>query len=646
MMKNLLFLLFSFFLLNSIYGQEVYMSTSFDDGMPDGWSVDGEWTFGSASEVSSQFFNVPDDGSGFACFNDDGLGQGAVGGGRLITAPIDLTEVTGDVYLLMNSYFPNLDYQGSDERAIVHISTDMGTTWEELTELVGRGGVIGPEWMNMSDYAGQTVMLTFEYIDGDQWNFGWALASVEVSNELNIPRRDYSINAGGASTFTDAKAGEKYKVSGFISNRGLDPINSFEVVVSDGTNEITEMFSGYNIEIFGAGKYTLSEAINILNGSNDYTVSIQNVNGEAEEDEDISNNSATFNLNGIEIASNRAVVVEEATGTWCTWCPRGTVYLDEMAKRFGSNFVGIAVHNSDPMVLSEYDNAITSFNGFTGFPSVIYNRERILDPSEIVSPSLNDMQDPAPVGITVGGQYDPATGAFVSSVEIQFVEDTDADYNVSVVLTEDGMSGDAADWGQINAYSGGGQGAMGGFEDLPSPVPASLMVYDHVGRALIGGYEGVENIVVGEYANGDVDSYIFDEYNIPGDMNTENVHVIGLITDASSGEVINATSVSFDKALANGLSTSIEEFIENHFVDVYPNLVESQTTISLRLSDAKNVQANLVNQIGQVISSVDYGVQAGTTQLEYDMSTVNSGMYFLQLNIDGKIITRRITKVK
>ena len=645
MMKNLLILFFSMCIVGTTFGQEIYYSESFDSGLPDGWTEDGGWVFGTGATVSSQFFGVPDNGSNYACFNDDALGNGALGGGTLISSAIDLTAVTGDLFINLNSYFPNLDYLGSDERAIVSISNDMGSTWNEIQSLDGLGTNLGIEFFDVSEYAGQTVWVLLEYDDGQQWNFGWAVESVVFADAPTIPRRRYSINAGGASTFSDAKVGEKYKVSGFVANSGIENINSFDVVISDGTNEIRETLDGFDIAIYEVARYSLSESIEILDGSQNYTVSIENVNGDAEVDEDESDNTAEFTFRGITVEGDRGIMVEEATGTWCTWCPRGTVYLDEMSKRFGSSFVGVAVHNSDPMVLADYDNAITTFNGFQGFPSVIYNRESIIDPADIVSPSISDMDDKAPAGITVGAQYDDATGAFVSSIELLFGEDSDADYNVSIILTEDGVSGTGDGWNQINAYGGGGNGPMGGYEALPGNVPDFLMVYDHVGRALIGGFEGVDNVVTGAYVAGDVDSYLFDEVQIDAAMNTDNMHVIGVITDNGSGEVINVASVSFEEALANGLSTSVSEFVDNHAVEVFPTLVEETTNLTLRLDGAKNVKVYLVNQMGQRVSSINYGTQMGSVQLEYNMSNVQSGMYFLQLDVEGQIVTRKITKV-
>lgn len=638
--------MFVFGMMSGVSAQEIYYSETFDDGLPAEWFTEGDgWLFGNGSDVSSQFFGVPDSGSGVVCFNDDALGEESVGGGRLESGPIDLTAATGEVLFQMNYYFPNLDYQDADETVIMYVSTDAGASYEEFMEFDGEGLAFTVGFADLTEFAGSTINIALEYNDGAQWNFGFAIDGIEIADGISlIKNRDYSVTAGASEFIAEAKIGAEYSgVSGIITNRGLENMESFDIVISDGTTEIVESISGVDLARGQVMGYSIDETIIVPEGTSTWTVSIRNINGSDELDASL---NGSFSLNGLAgIHPNKAVMVEEATGTWCTWCPRGDVFLDEMTKRFGSSFVGVAVHNQDPMVLSAYDSGITSFPGFQGFPGVIYNRDRFLDPSEIAAPSILDMFVAPTVGISIGGELD-GTGALTASIEVNFLEDANVDYNVSIIITEDGITGTSSGYAQVNAYSGGAQGPMGGYELLPSPVPASMMVYDHVGRGLIGGFSGVPNVVSGDYLAGDIKSYRFDPYNVPADMNTDNVHVIGVITDASSGEIVNVKSVSFEDALASGLSTSISETFDNTYADVYPNLVVDQTTIYMTLEETRTVKAFLVNSIGQTVTTQNYGQNYGQVELQFDMTNVNAGLYYLHIQADDKLITKKLTKAE
>ena len=76
------------------------------------------------------------------------------------------------------------------------------------------------------------------------------------------------------------------------------------------------------------------------------------------------------------------------------------------------------------------------------------------------------------------------------------MDDITTGHKVNVALTEDGVSGTGNTWGQANYYSGGtdliGDDGVN-WADLPSTVPASQMIYDHVARAILAPFDGMNN---------------------------------------------------------------------------------------------------------------------------------------------------------
>ena len=83
-----------------------------------------------------------------------------------------------------------------------------------------------------------------------------------------------------------------------------------------------------------------------------------------------------------------------------------------------------------------------------------------------------------------------------------------------MILTEDGVTGTSSDYAQANAYANNANGPMGGYENLPNPVPASQMVYDHVGRAIPTGYDGVAGSIPANVVSNEVNVYNV-EYAVP-----------------------------------------------------------------------------------------------------------------------------------
>ena len=107
-------------------------------------------------------------------------------------------------------------------------------------------------------------------------------------------------------------------------------------------------------------KYSIHHLVHGINnpmvltgGLNPATATISNVNGLGP-DNVPTNDLATSQISAVEPTPNKLVVGEEATGTWCGWCPRGAVALNWLDKDYYGYFQGIAVHNGDPMTDVDY----------------------------------------------------------------------------------------------------------------------------------------------------------------------------------------------------------------------------------------------------------------------------------------------------
>jgi len=146
----------------------------------------------------------------------------------------------------------------------------------------------------------------------------------------------------------------------------------------------------------------------------------------------------------------------------------------------------------------------------------------------------------------------------------------------------------------------------------------------------------------GAFEPGQGDSYIFPDFVVNADWNTDNMHIVGVLLDGA-GRVVNAISTKFDDAVARGI-TGIEDEIDLRFLDVYPNPVENSATISLALESSKSVQITLMNSLGQRVSSVNYGDLSGNQKLSYNMSELNPGVYYLNITVNGELITKKIVK--
>jgi len=209
----------------------------------------------------------------------------------------------------------------------------------------------------------------------------------------------------------------------------------------------------------------------------------------------------------------KVVLVEEGTGTWCQWCPRGDMYAKELQANYPGQFVFVAVHINDIM----QDDAYAEAMPFEGIPNGWMDRTFIspLNPfTELDQDMAQQLALVPPAGISVSTTWEPATRLLTMTVSADFEEDLNGDYRLAAIVIEDGVTGPAPAYSQVNSYSGGGSGAMGGYEDLPNPVPASIMVYNHVGRHLPGGILGDPNSLPATISSGETHNYSYT-YTLP-----------------------------------------------------------------------------------------------------------------------------------
>lgn len=433
-----------------------------------------------------------------------------------------------------------------------------------------------------------------------------------------------------------------------VKNLGLDNITSFDVYVdvNDGTPDTINV-TGVNIASLATYDVSVSTPFTLETGTNTFRAIVTNVNG-AGVDGDPLDDTTTTSITPVRPASNKKVVLEEGTGTWCQWCPRGAVYMDKMAEKYDGYVASIAVHNFDPMTVDEYDSNI----GFISYPSARVNRVPFdWDPSEIENPFLTNIAIEPEVTIVNGATFDSITRELKVSLTTTLVDQIIGDYKIACVITEDSVTGITADYDQVNAYAGGGSGVMGGFELLPNPVPAAQMNYNFVARAINPSYEGYPYNNGMSADSGEVFNYIVN-YTIPAEWDINQLHIIGMVF-GSSGAVNNASSSSLAEAISNGfnslpgtdITTKVKEIPQvDGPINLYPNPASEAAIVSLNLKNDATVQMAVYSMNGILMGKKDYGRQSGGIFLPIEMNNLESGLYFVNVIIDGNTTVLKLYK--
>lgn len=78
-------------------------------------------------------------------------------------------------------------------------------------------------------------------------------------------------------------------------------------------------------------------------------------------------------------------------------------------------------------------------------------------------------------------------------------------------------------------------------------------------------------------------------------------------------------------------------------INVYPNPVTTNATIDFNLAEANSVSIELVNTVGQVVITENLGNRtAGVQNYSLDATSLNNGLYFLNIKIGNNTITKKV----
>ena len=233
----------------------------------------------------------------------------------------------------------------------------------------------------------------------------------------------------------------------------------------------------------------------------------------------------------------RRMVMEEATATWCGWCPQGIVAIDGLKRDFPDNFLAIAIHgNGDKMAyVDEYGLQVNSY------PSAFLNRQ-----STSVSYSWLKRQIEK-AGLTTDKMVRIDSVTYVEADETYKVYTTtrvanlleNAQLRLVYVVTEDSVG----PYKQTNNFAGESE-EMGGFENLPTKVE---MLYSDVARFIYPSCDGLEGSVPSTLEA--CKDYAYTA-NVSANFNCDDygkLQLTVMLYDAATNTIVNADRIPLSK---------------------------------------------------------------------------------------------------
>lgn len=442
---------------------------------------------------------------------------------------------------------------------------------------------------------------------GGQWqdfsSYGSAFFICETEGEAGLKKEDVTLTQ--MSYVDRAMCGKEYSIAGELMNTGYYPIVSLKAKVEvNGKEQITDIKIENPAPYMTAVEFTIPNIAPNQAGRYDSNFEIIEVNGAA--DGYPEDNKAICQLVAMNESYTRKAVMEEITGTWCGWCPRGIVGIENLKRDFPNDFIAITVHcGQDPLIAPTYDPLANA--GF-GAPSALMNRITLVDPyygfenknygiKDVVS-LINQLPTEALMGVSSKLSDDENEIEMTAYTKFS-MSSPNAPYMVAYVLMEDKLTGV-----QTNYYS---SQVAAQYQITEASLPEDLKPYynkkyqytnkyDDVARGIYDIF-GIEGSLSGPIQSGVVKEHTLT-IEVPSNIrNIDNVSVVALLMDGYTGEIIAAEKAYVGESTTTGIE-SVANNEMNADIKVIPGalfVTANTATAKLYTTDGKLLSSHNVN---------------------------------------------------
>ncbi|MBQ2123303.1 MAG: Omp28-related outer membrane protein [Bacteroidaceae bacterium] len=429
----------------------------------------------------------------------------------------------------------------------------------------------------------------------------------ETEGEAGLQQNDLAIT--DASISDRAMVGANTNIVGQLTNYGSYPVVSFKtkVVLDD-----KEIISEHEVDTTlhrGIIEFSIPATAPATPGCYARNIEVIEVNGAA--DGFPNDNKVKTQLLALSESYPRKVVMEEFTGTWCGWCPRGMAAIEKLQSDYPNDFIAIGVHASDNFEAETYYPIL---NTAAGFPSALINRVVEADPYYGLSENnygikelvelVKELPTEAQIGVSSKLSADKSEIEFSSYSRFNISVDNMSAYVIAYALIEDGLMGV-----QTNYYSKS-MASQTGFTE--ANLPAELLpfynqassyftTYNDVARGIYDAW-GIEGSLSGTVQSGKAKAHTYT-IPMPAEIqNPDNVSVVAMLMDAYTGEIIAAEKAKLgeEKLTAIGTITKNEMNADIAATEGAVIVTATNATAKVYTIDGKLLATQSVNGIATI----------------------------------------------
>ena len=414
-------------------------------------------------------------------------------------------------------------------------------------------------------------------------------------------------------------AGKPYLFNCKLYNAGTDTIHSIEYEVLYAGD--TTVYQQNDLQLPPNTSYLIVPPPHIFTTKTKWIqVKILKVNGKT--DLNNNNNTARRYIPSSTPAPKRRTIIEHLVSTSDGNSPVNYYFMKQIKKLDSNYVIPIAVHFNDVMTIPEYVDAIEHIYK----PAPPSGTTLILDRTAYSSPyslyngylSTQYLQQQPTADIEIGAKYNEENDILDVSVKLIFLDNA-VNKHLNIILTENGVLSSEPEYNQANLFAGHKIYAeMGGYEDFPNPVPANLMVYNHVARLFD------QSVNIKPILGGNTKIYHYS-FKLHPNWNPDSMSIVAVLTNSVGTD--NANDATIAQAVQNGYILATNNPITQSDIKIYPNPAAGNTNIALKLTDPTPVNISIQDMLGRVQYTENHELLQGEINLPINLTHLTPGTY-------------------
>lgn len=326
-----------------------------------------------------------------------------------------------------------------------------------------------------SDFFGQINAETGKW---EWWRYGRGLGEFCVWAYVtgdNLPVNEVELSSVSIPT-TVYKPGKEIECDLSLKNFGANTVSSVGVDITVGSEEPVHQTVALDkaMGYYGTAEATVKVTANTRGLNVPVTVKVTEINGEAGNNSTAAEAASVVRVLPTGTPSyDRNVLIEEGTGTWCKYCPRGALGMEKMEEKYMADgrLMLVACHANDDMYVPQYYDILVKYMG--SLPSAIINRTIQLNPeyTTLRSNYLSEIKRAAYATVGVDATYNPGTTTITFDADVTLaLDDLGSNYRLAFIVTNNQVG----PYEQQNAYAGTSMEKWGQLDEEVE------MLFDHV----------------------------------------------------------------------------------------------------------------------------------------------------------------------